>query len=171
MTHPLVTQLHFARHKWRVGLDGLTEEEGQRVFGQMNSIAWMVGHLAAHEQHVWLEVAQGRVVAPDVKPCASGQPRSNPVLRDMLAAYEIILPQADAYLERLSQADMAHTLTWRDKPYRENVGTMLLRLIYHYWFHLGEMQAVRQLLGHSDLPGFVGHVPAEFQYHEAPKNP
>jgi hypothetical protein len=38
------------------------------------------------------------------------------------------------------------------------VGTLLLRNIYHYWFHLGEAHAIRQLLGHTDLPEFVGDM-------------
>jgi len=28
----------------------------------------------------------------------------------------------------------------------------------HYWYHLGESQAIRQLLGHTDLPQFVGDI-------------
>ena len=29
---------------------------------------------------------------------------------------------------------------------------------YHYWFHLGESHAIRQMLGHEDLPQFVGNM-------------
>jgi hypothetical protein len=29
---------------------------------------------------------------------------------------------------------------------------------YHYWFHTGEAHAIRQLLGHPDLPQFVGDM-------------
>jgi hypothetical protein len=35
---------------------------------------------------------------------------------------------------------------------------MLLRVTYHYWFHTGEAHAVRQQLGHPDLPQFVGNM-------------
>jgi hypothetical protein len=49
-------------------------------------------------------------------------------------------------------------LKWEDEPIAENIGLTLLRNIYHYWFHLGEAHAVRQLLGHSDLPQFVGDL-------------
>ena len=27
-----------------------------------------------------------------------------------------------------------------------------------YWFHLGEAHAIRQMLGHRDLPQFVGDM-------------
>ena len=38
----------------------------------------------------------------------------------------------------------------------ETNGTLILRVTWHYWFHLGEGQAIRQLLGHTGLPDFVG---------------
>lgn len=44
------------------------------------------------------------------------------------------------------------------KPRREDIGTTLLRNIFHYWFHIGEAHAVRQMLGHADLPQFVGDM-------------
>ena len=47
---------------------------------------------------------------------------------------------------------------WKGKTLPENIGTMLLRNIHHYWFHIGEAYAVRQLLGHKDLPDFVGDM-------------
>jgi len=39
---------------------------------------------------------------------------------------------------------------------------------YHYWFHLGGAHAIRQLLGHPDLPQFVGDM-AEALY--SPERP
>jgi hypothetical protein len=41
---------------------------------------------------------------------------------------------------------------------------MLLRMIGHYWFHTGEAHAVRQLLGHPNLPDFVGDIGREAPY-------
>jgi hypothetical protein len=35
---------------------------------------------------------------------------------------------------------------------------MLHRNTYHYWYHLGEAHAIRQMLGHTDLPQFVGDM-------------
>jgi hypothetical protein len=43
-------------------------------------------------------------------------------------------------------------------------GSMLLRLIYHYWYHNGENQAIRQQLGHGNLPQFVGNIDDEAPY-------
>ena len=35
---------------------------------------------------------------------------------------------------------------------------MLQRVTYHYWYHIGENMATRQLLGHHRLPQFVGPI-------------
>ena len=34
----------------------------------------------------------------------------------------------------------------------------------HYWYHNGENQAIRQRLGHAELPQFVGNVDDEAPY-------
>ncbi|MEZ4737344.1 MAG: hypothetical protein R3E79_60480 [Caldilineaceae bacterium] len=58
-------------------------------------------------------------------------------------------------------AEMLHTpLFWQTDQTAEDVGTSLLRNIYHYWFHIGEAHAVRQLLGHTKIPQFVGDLSA-----------
>lgn len=61
---------------------------------------------------------------------------------------------ADPWLDALTfdrlQAPLAEGLP--------SAGTFLLRTIYHYWYHLGEAMAVRQMLGHADLPDFVGDI-------------
>ncbi|HEX9738948.1 MAG TPA: hypothetical protein VGA91_06925 [Candidatus Limnocylindria bacterium] len=46
MTHPLVEQLRFARSEWRRALRGIPEANGFRRFEPMNSIGWIVGHMA-----------------------------------------------------------------------------------------------------------------------------
>ena len=89
MPHALVTQLRFTRGEFLRGLDGLTPDDAVRRFGAINPIAWMVGHLAWHEQILWLERAQGKTVAPAVKECRFGGPPSTPALGDMLAAWRV----------------------------------------------------------------------------------
>jgi hypothetical protein len=37
-------------------------------------------------------------------------------------------------------------------------GSLLLRVIHHYWYHTGENMAIRQLLGHTRLPQFAGDL-------------
>lgn len=38
------------------------------------------------------------------------------------------------------------------------------RFTYHYWFHIGEIQAIRQMLGQANLPEYVGDIEIEAPY-------
>ena len=38
------------------------------------------------------------------------------------------------------------------------------RVLYHYWYCAGENMAIRQMLGHRDLPDFVGNIVEEAPY-------
>ena len=155
--HPLVTQLRFARSELVRCLDGLSEVDGQKRLLPMNSISWMVGHLASQEHWYWVKFAQGEDVAPGLEELVGyGRPASTPPLAEMWETWRTVTAIADTYLNTLTTADLETFLSWKDRPRRESVGTMLLRNIYHYWFHIGEAHAVRQQLGHGDLPQFVG---------------
>ena len=41
---------------------------------------------------------------------------------------------------------------------------LMQRVIYHYWYHTGENMAIRQMLGHTGLPDFVGNIDDEAPY-------
>jgi uncharacterized damage-inducible protein DinB len=153
----IVNQLKFTRAEFRKGFTGVTEEEGMRRFMPINSISWMVGHLAWHEQLYWLKRVQGYTPIPELDDLASfGGPASQPSLKQMIVAWEQITAEVDKYLEKLTPADFAANVVLHSgKELPINRGTMLTRVIYHYWYHTGEMQAVRQLLGHTGLPDFV----------------
>jgi hypothetical protein len=47
------------------------------------------------------------------------------------------------------------------------LGNLVQRVIYHYWHHLGENLAIRQMLDHSDLPEFVGNIDDQAPYQPA----
>lgn len=158
MADPMVALLRFTRDEWLRGLEGVTEDEGFRRFDNLNSIGWMVGHLAAHEQRLWLQFPTGQILVPAVQPCAAGQPASTPSLAAMLDGWRAITAAAEPYLDSLDPATLASRWQLDGQPFRESVGTSLQRITFHYWFHLGEMQAVRQLLGHTGLPNFVGNL-------------
>ena len=49
-------------------------------------------------------------------------------------------------------------------PIAVTFGNLLQRIIYHYWYHTGENQAIRQQLGHARLPQFVGNIDDEAPY-------
>ena len=77
-------------------------------------------------------------------------------LADMWATWREVTATADAYLDTLTSDVLQTRLLWKGEPVDETVGTLLLRNIYHDWFHTGEAHAIRQMLGHPDLPQFVG---------------
>ena len=165
MPHPLVVQLYFTRREWLRALEGVTDEDARRRFPPMNCISWMIGHLASHEQYCWVLEAQQKTMLPDLEALVGyEQPASTPALADMWAAWQAVTRIADEYLETLTTESLQTYLLIDGKPAEENVGTMLQRLIYHYWYHLGESQAVRQLLGHTHLPEFVGDIQVHAPY-------
>ena len=165
MTHPLVEQLRFARSEFARALDGVSEEDARRRLGPMNCLSWMVGHLADQEQRYWLE-RQGRdPLMPGLNALVGyGQPASTPPLAEMWDAWRTITTAADPFLETLT----VETLQQLPPVFRpvapESQGTMLLRVTGHYWFHTGEAHAVRQMLGHSNLPDFVGDIGLKAPY-------
>jgi hypothetical protein len=159
--HPLVTQLHFARSEFARGLDGVSEADGVVRVDPMNSIGWMVGHLANQEHRYWVMLAQDRSIAPGLHELVgTGRPASTPALAEMWSVWRTITTAADEYLDALTVERLGSFLLRAGRPVTESVGTMLLRNIHHYWFHTGEAAAVRQLLGHRDLPEFVGDMSA-----------
>ncbi|HEX7587921.1 MAG TPA: DinB family protein [Anaerolineae bacterium] len=165
--HLLVAQLQFARSEFLRCLEGVTEEDGRRRVESMNSISWTVGHMANQENSYWVRVAQGKDAAPGLRELVgTGRPASTPSLDEMWRAWRVVTAEADPYLQALTPAVM-ETFFQRDgKPVDENVGTLLMRNIFHYWFHTGQVHAVRELLGHKDLPEFVGDMPAAFYHRE-----
>jgi DinB family protein len=164
MAHPLVEQLRFTRSEWLRGLESVTAEEAAQRFEPINSIAWMVGHLAWQEQRYWLQAAQGKTLVESVIACGFGQPPSNPPLDDMWRAWRTITIAADSYLDTLTSEMLEIHYVINGQPVPESPGTLLRRTTYHYWYHLGESQAVRQLLGHKELPWFVGSIGSEAPY-------
>jgi len=159
MTHPLVTQLRFARSEFVRCMEGVSPEEALRRFEPMNCLSWIVGHLASQEHRLWVQRAQGRNIAPTLRDLVGfGQPASTPPWEEMWELWHRITAEADTFLDTLNTEMLKTQQTWYGEEAREDNGISLLRNIYHYWFHMGEAQAIRQMLGHKDLPSFVGNM-------------
>ena len=157
--HLLVAQLRFARSEFARGLEGVSAEDAVRRLLPMNCISWMVGHLANQEHRYWVVFAQGKNIVPDLyEQVGYGKPASTPPLEEMWAAWRKVSAAADEYLEGLTPEILQTHLLRDGKPADETVGTLLMRNIYHYWYHTGEAAAVRQMLGHKNLPEFVGGI-------------
>jgi len=155
--HPVVTQLRFTRSELLRCLDGVLAEDAVRRLEPMNCISWIVGHLANQEHTYWVRAAQGRNLVPELVDLVGfGRPASTPPLEEMWDIWRTVTAAADEYLDTLTTDRLQTHLVWQGEPWRESIGTMLYRNVYHYWFHTGEAHAIRQMLGHTDLPQFVG---------------
>ncbi len=157
--HLLVRQLRFSRHELMRCIEGITPEEAEKRMGQMNSISWIVGHLGGQEHGLWV-TSQGRSVAPELAACGYGKPPSTPPLEKVLVAWRRTTAAADEFLDTLTPEKMTEYLEGEGWRSAENIGTLLMRNIMHYWFHLGEAHAIRQIMGHQNLPDFVGNMSA-----------
>ena len=159
MPHPLVEQLRFARAEFQRGLEGVTPVEAQERFLPMNCISWNVGHLAWQEQRYWLMNEQGIEMYPDIdREFRWGAPASTPALEDVQAAWQAITTASDPWLDTMTSETLQLPFTRDGQPMPYNLGSRMYRMLYHYWYHTGENAAIRQMLGHTDLPQFIGEV-------------
>ena len=165
MPHPLVLQLRFTRSEFQRALAGLTDSDARRRFMPMNCISWNIGHLTWQEQRYCLWRSQGQMLLPHINELfAYGAPASTPALDEMWAAWHTIIQAADPWLDTLTTEKLQQHVIIDDQPSDLIFGSLLQRLIYHYWYHTGENMAIRQLLGHGELPEFVGNIDDEAPY-------
>lgn len=165
MPHPLVLQLRFTRSEFQRALDGLTDDDARRRIMPMNCISWNIGHLAWQEQRYCLWRSQGLIPLPHINELfAYGAPASTPPLDETWAAWHTITEAADLWLDTLTTEKLQQHVIIDDQPSDLIFGSLLQRLIYHYWYHTGENMAIRQMLGHVDLPEFVGNIDDEAPY-------
>jgi uncharacterized damage-inducible protein DinB len=166
MPHPLILQLRFARSEFKRALEGLSDSDARRRLLPMNCLSWNIGHLAWQEQRYWLTRLQGQTPVPQLNELVGyGQPACTPPLAEMWDAWQMVTRLADPFLDTLTTAKLLEKRAfpeWPDDYY--TAGTLLQRVIYHYWYHTGENMAIRQMLGHTNLAEFVGDIDAEAPY-------
>ncbi|MFL5732256.1 MAG: DinB family protein [Chloroflexia bacterium] len=164
MPHPLVLQLRFARSEFKRALRGVKDEDARQRIMPMNCISWNVGHPAWQEQRYWLNL-RGIVLLPQLNTdYAFGAPACTPPLKEVWKAWRTVTEAADPWLDTLDSEQLAAPVIVDGKPTGRTYGTLMLRTTYHYWYHTGENMAVRQMLGHSRLPFFVGNIDSEAPY-------
>jgi uncharacterized damage-inducible protein DinB len=165
MPHPLVRQLRFTRSEFARALRGLTDDDARRRLLPMNCISWNVGHLTWQEQRYFVLYGQGDLPLPWVdEQFAYGAPASEPALDDVWAAWHRITEAADPWLDTLTTEKLQERVVIDGRPSPYIFGSLLQRVIYHYWYHTGENAAIRQALGHVGLPEFVGDIDDEAPY-------
>jgi hypothetical protein len=95
---------------------------------------------------------------------AYGAPASTPSLHDMRIAWSTLTQAADLWLGTLTAEKLLEHVVIDGQPTPYLFGSLVQRVIYHYWYHTGENLAIRQMLGHTDLPEFVGDIDGEAPY-------
>lgn len=159
MPHPLVDQLRFTRNEMVRCVHGVSLQESYVRLGQMNCISWTIGHLASQENQYFVYWAQGKTILPGLRSIVGyGSRPSAPKLDNMWHVWREATANADVYLDTVTSQSLQDHFQSNGKPLSESIGTMLYRVIYHYWYHIGEMHAIRQILGHRNIPQFIGNM-------------
>ena len=153
--HPIVRMQHVTRKEFLRGLRGVTDEDARKRIEPMNCISWIVGHLAWQEHLLFVAWPQGRQVEPQYYAFGTGSPPSQPPLEEVMALWRAACDDADVWLHAADEESMRQVFTPAVLEERENAGTLVVRNIFHYWSHIGEISAIRQMLGHHRPPQFV----------------
>ena len=165
MSHPLVLQLRFARSEFVRGLQELSDDDARKRLMPSNCISWSIGHLAWQEQRYWLIRLQDKVLLPELNTqFCNGCDAHTPPLDAMWTAWHTIVDAADPFLDTLTTDDLLKVHVFAAHKAEFTAGSLMLRTIYHYWYHNGENQAFRQQLGHTGLGEFVGNIDDEAPY-------
>ena len=130
MTVHLVRQLRFARSEFLRCLEGVGAEDGRKRLPPMNSISWMVGHLANQEHGYWVIAAQKTKVAPELNNLVGfGKPASTPPLEEMWEVWREVTAAADPFLDQLTPDRLTAFMTsgpdsacrrWRGPSHRRH---------------------------------------------------
>jgi uncharacterized damage-inducible protein DinB len=124
-----------------------------------------VSHLAWHEQLSFLTRLQGTTPVREANEHGvSGEPASTPSLAAALRAWHAVTEASDPVLDTLDSAALTEWLPNTLRPRTRLVGSTIQRVTYHYWAHIGEITAIRQMLGHADVPEFVGDIDGQAPY-------
>ena len=165
MPHPLVLQLRFTRSEFRRAISGVSEDDATRRLLPMNSMSWTVGHLAWQEQRYFITFPTGETPLPDIQErFAFSSPHSTPPAKEMWAAWRRITRAADRFLDTLTTRKLQEYVVLDGRKTNRMYGNLLQRVIYHYWYHIGEDMAVRKLLGHTGFGYFVGDLDGKAPY-------
>ena len=94
---------------------------------------------------------------------------STPSLAAMRQRWESVTADVDPWLDQLATAGLAADMQRFGRSVGQSVGSGMLRMTYHYWFHIGEIQAIRQMLGHTELGSYVGDIEECAPYRPEPQ--
>ncbi|MFC1953790.1 DinB family protein [Chloroflexota bacterium] len=144
--HILAQMHHLARKELERGFQGLSDEDARKRIKPMNCISWIIGHLA-NQQHVFfIDWPQGKKSDARFHEFGFGSPASEPPLGQILGLWQSSCEEVDVWLNTATEESLQASFP---SPNGENGGTLLVRDIFHIWFHTGEIISIRQILGHE----------------------
>jgi hypothetical protein len=162
--HPLVEMQHVTREEFLRGVMGgrqggntqpLSDEAARRRIEPMNCISWIIGHMAHQEHAYFVAWPKNMPSEPQYAAFAYGSAPSQPPLDEVMALWRATCEAADALLHAVDEESLKQPII---APHpgveHDNLGTRITRNIFHYWSHIGEISAIRQMLGHRP-PEFV----------------
>ena len=164
MFHP-IQLASFALMHFEYFLDSLTDAEARRRLRkedgtEMNAISWIVGHVSWQ----WTVHALAAAPGPDerlerlladhqgfgnrggrIDPTPPPLAEVRALLRRTREASRWVIDATDADFDREGREGFRH-------PSGQNQGSLLMRAVLHTWAHGGEINAIRQMMGHSEIP-------------------
>lgn len=153
MSHHLVRYTQHVRRELTRVLEGLSEADCNKSVVNMNSIAWMSAHLMNQEHSYWLR-SRG-LALPKVKAFNEKSKETPPSFKEAHTLWKIVTDSSNDYLDALTEADLRTHLKGSKSFEVENIGSLLTRVIGHYYVHIGQICVIRRNLDY-DVPGFVG---------------
>jgi uncharacterized damage-inducible protein DinB len=166
--YSLTDMARFALSEFERGLEGLTDEEARLRMAkangtQMNSVTWTVGHLAWH----WCRVrraATGDAYPEALNQFANGSNDPTPPSLEDARGFLQLAKESTTWIAGADDELLARRNP--RNPVSESVGTALMRVMLHTWFHAGEVNAIRQMLGHPEIQ-FVGPMIGNLEWQPA----
>jgi uncharacterized damage-inducible protein DinB len=154
--HQLAQLQHLTRREFLRGLEGVSDEDAGRRIEPMNCISWIIGHMASQEHAYFVAWPKGREREPEYAAFGWGSPPSQPSLEEVMTLWRATCEAADECLHAADEEGLRQPVAAPDATVEgENLGTRIVRNIFHYWCHIGEISAIRQMLGHERPPQFV----------------
>ena len=151
------------RRELRRAIEGLNDVDMEKRVGGINSVAWIIGHLAWQEQAYWLEPRGLPLVSAQLADYGSGKtvPEQMDTFETLFAQWQKVTESSNDWLESLSTEDLKGHLKGRKSFEKENIGSLLMRVIGHYYLHIGQITVIRKILGYN-VPAFVGSQEGAF---------
>ncbi|MEZ4502847.1 MAG: DinB family protein [Dehalococcoidia bacterium] len=148
--------VEFTIEEFRRGLEGLTAEEAvvrhPKADGtSMNAASWIVAHVTGQWATARALVGGGERLAE--QPGRDGTPPPWPETRATFDAVTGDLGWLEGSIDdTMSTPSPRLEAIWGSGA---APGDYLMRAVLHTWFHMGEINGIRQLLGHPEI-AFVG---------------